>query len=163
VKRHNPFAYFSDVLNDPAQAARMVPYTQFASDLAAGTLPDFVYLLPNQINNMHDCPVSNCTKADKLRAGDAWLQANVPAILNSPAFHENSVLIFTMDEGEHSDPRNGGGRIITLFIGPKAKVNHRSSTFYQHENLLRYMLDRWEISDRPGASAGAASMDEFER
>jgi phosphatidylinositol-3-phosphatase len=165
VKRHNPFAYFSDVLNAPSQAARMVPYSQFAADLASGNLPDFVYILPNQQHNMHDCPAGmpSCTNDDKLRAGDAWLQDNVSAILNSSTFSTNSVLVFTMDEGEHSDTRNGGGRIITLFIGPKAKVGFRSSNFYQHESLLRYILDRIGVADRPGASANATPMDEFVR
>ncbi|HWC75406.1 MAG TPA: Ig-like domain-containing protein, partial [Gemmatimonadales bacterium] len=34
---HVPVSYFSDVRNNPAQAAKMVPFTQFATDLANGT------------------------------------------------------------------------------------------------------------------------------
>ena len=33
--RHNPFAYFSDVRNSTGEAANIVPFTQFATDLAA--------------------------------------------------------------------------------------------------------------------------------
>jgi phosphatidylinositol-3-phosphatase len=163
VKRHNPFAYFSDVVNDPAQAPNIVPYQQLASDLVTGNLPDFVYILPNQQHNMHDCPgLLSCTYTDRIRAGDDWLQANLPAILNSSALHSNAVLVFTMDESR-DDSQHGGGHIVTLFIGPKAKVGFRSSNFYQHESLLRYILDRFAIGTRPGASANAASMDEFVR
>jgi acid phosphatase len=165
VKRHNPFAYFSDVLNDPAQAAKMVPFSQLTTDLASGNLPDFVYILPNQQHNMHDCPagMSTCTNTDKLRAGDAWLQDNVSAILNSSAFSTNSVLIFTMDEARESDTAHGGGHVVTLFIGPKAKVGFRSNNFYQHESVLRFILDRIGVSEKPGASANATPMDEFVR
>src|SRR5215470_7658762 len=47
AKRHNPFAYMSDVLNSSAQAGRIVPFSQFASDLAANTLPDFSFVVPS--------------------------------------------------------------------------------------------------------------------
>ncbi len=165
MKRHNPFAYFSDVVNDAAEAAHIVPYTQLATDLAAGTVPDFAYILPNRQHDMHDCPsgMTACTNADKIRAGDAWLQANLPAVLNSSAFTTNAVLVFTMDESLESDSAHGGGHIITFFLGPKAKVGYRSSNFYQHESLLRYILDEALVAERPGASATAATMDEFVR
>src|SRR5205085_4282353 len=51
VKRHNPFAYLTDVLNSPAQANNLVPFSQFAGDLANNQLPNFSYILPNQLNN----------------------------------------------------------------------------------------------------------------
>src|SRR4051794_29267228 len=62
VKRHNPFAYLTDVVNSPAQANNLVPFSQFAGDLANNQLPNFSYILPNQLNNGHDCPSgSSCT------------------------------------------------------------------------------------------------------
>jgi hypothetical protein len=164
VKRHNPFAYFSDVLADVNEANKMVPYTHFAADLAAGDLPDFVYILPNQINNMHDCAPSMpaCTNADKLRAGDEWLRANLQPILNSTAFRQRpTLLIFTLDESEPNDTRNGGGRVVTLLLGSKAKTGFESATFHQHQSLLRLMLEVLDIAERPGASQTAPSMTEF--
>jgi acid phosphatase len=107
--------------------------------------------------------MTTCTNADKIRAGDAWLQANLPAVLNSSAFTTNAMLVFTMDESLESDSAHGGGHIITFFLGPKAKVGYRSSNFYQHESLLRYILDEALVAERPGASATAATMDEFVR
>src|SRR4051812_39446885 len=35
-KHHNPFAYFSDVVNSSNQKSNVVPFTQFATDLANG-------------------------------------------------------------------------------------------------------------------------------
>ena len=40
VKRHNPFAYFTDVVNSPTAAANLAPFSQFATDLSGGTLPN---------------------------------------------------------------------------------------------------------------------------
>ena len=40
--RHNPFAMLSDVADNPQVANQCIwPFTQFAADLASGTLPDF--------------------------------------------------------------------------------------------------------------------------
>jgi acid phosphatase len=55
-KHHNPYVYLTDVLNSSAELARVVPYTQLASDLGAGTLPNFVFIAPNAEDDAHDCP-----------------------------------------------------------------------------------------------------------
>ncbi len=70
VKRHNPFAYLSDVLNNQAQANNLVGLVQFNADLANNQLPNYSFIIPNQQNNAHDCPavIPSCTNADKLAA-----------------------------------------------------------------------------------------------
>ena len=44
AKRHNPFAYLSDVMS--GQTAGLVPFTQFPSDLSTGILPNFSFIVP---------------------------------------------------------------------------------------------------------------------
>src|SRR5690349_4733031 len=46
IKRHNPFAFFSDVLTT-AQASRIVPSWQLANDISSGQLPQFAFVAPN--------------------------------------------------------------------------------------------------------------------
>src|SRR5260370_38940284 len=41
VQRHNPVTYLSDVQNDSSQAANVVPFTQFATDLGNNALPQY--------------------------------------------------------------------------------------------------------------------------
>src|SRR5438874_3618252 len=55
-KDHNPFAYFSDVIKSSSQAAKIVPFTQLATDMQNGTLPDYAMIVPNFENDGHDCP-----------------------------------------------------------------------------------------------------------
>src|SRR5204863_59942 len=55
ARKHYVFALLSDVANDPAQTNRLVPFTQFATDLANGTLPTFSNIVPNLCNDAHDC------------------------------------------------------------------------------------------------------------
>ena len=162
LKHHNPFAYLSDVTGSPAQAANMVAFSQLSADLAAGSLPSFVYVLPNSQDDAHDCPGggTSCTDDQKLAAADAWLKANIDPVINSPKFG-NSVLVITFDESIDTDITNGGGQVMTVLVGPHVKTGFRSSTMYQHQSLLRTMLQLLSVRDMPGASAVAPSMGEF--
>ncbi|MFL6213183.1 MAG: IPT/TIG domain-containing protein [Blastocatellia bacterium] len=162
AKRHNPFAYLTDVLNSTAQTNNMVPLSQFAGDLTNNRLPNFSYILPNQLNNGHDCPNgSTCTDADKLAATDNWLNANIAPLLSSAVFQQDGLLIILWDESVDTDTANGGGHIAALVISPRAKPGYRSTTFYQHQNALRAVAEAMGLTTFPGASASAQSMAEF--
>jgi hypothetical protein len=162
LKRHNPFSYLSDVTNSPTQAANIVLFAQLSTDLAAGSLANFVYILPNSQDDAHDCPGggTSCTDDQKLAAADAWLKANIDPVIKSPKFG-NSVLVITFDESVDTDITNGGGQVMTVLVGPHVKSGFRSSTTYRHQSLLRLVLQLLSVSDMPGASAIAPSMGEF--
>lgn len=163
VKHHNPFAYLTDVVNSPAQQANIVPATQLAQDIAAGRLPQYGFIVPNDFENGQQCaPGITCTDAAALGAADAWLQGNLEPLLASPAFQKGIVFI-VFDESLSSDTTNGGGHIAVIAAGPGAKPAFQSAAFYQHENLLRTMLQQLGVTVFPGASAGAAAMTEFIR
>jgi hypothetical protein len=161
-KPHDPFAYLSDVLNSSLQAENMVPFTQLGADLSTNSLPSFAFILPNLKDDAHDCPggARGCADSDKLAAADNWLKTNIDPLINSPAF-ANGVLIITWDEGDAADVANGGGQVTTVIAGMQVKAAFRSTTFYQHQSVLRLILDLLNVNDRPGASATAPSMAEF--
>jgi phosphatidylinositol-3-phosphatase len=161
-KDHNPFTYFSDVLKSSSQAANVVPFTQLATDMQNGTLPDYAMIVPDFANDGHDCPneASNCTDTDKLAHIDSWIQTNVGPLINSPGF-SNSVLIYTWDESSIDDMANGGGHIPTILIGSHVRRGYQSTTLYQHQSTLRLTMELLGITDLPGASANATDMNEF--
>src|SRR6185312_12612983 len=74
MKRHDPFAYFTDVAG---------PDGQHATAQAA-----------NIVHDAHDCPGGGivCPDSELLAAADAWLKTNIDPLIHSPAF-ANSVLI----------------------------------------------------------------------
>jgi phospholipase C len=139
-QKHNPFIYFDDVRNDAARCNKLVPFTQFAADVAANALPDFVWITPNMCNDGHDCPIST---------SDAWLKTWVPQILASPAWQDQGALFITFDEGESGDGRcctyAEGGRIVTLVISPLGKSAFRSDVAYDHYSLLRTIEQAWKL------------------
>jgi len=138
-QKHNPFIYFDTIRTNPARCAKIVPFTQFTTDLQANALPDFVWITPNMCNDMHDCP---------LGTGDAWLKTWVPAILNSPAWQDNGALFITFDEGKGDGGccQNAvGGRIATLVISPLGRPGFQSDTPYTHYSLLHTIETAWAL------------------
>jgi hypothetical protein len=130
---HNPFLYYT-FSRQPSQCQNLVPYTPagLSTDLNGSSSPSFVFLVPNQCNDMHtECPAGTNTQISN---GDAWLKSNLPAILNSAWFKQNGVVIITMDEGYNSDSTgwNGstGGHIPTVIVSASNAIatSHSYST-----------------------------------
>ena len=162
LQHHDPFVYFSDVQSSSTQANNIVPFTQLATDIANGALPDYAFIVPNVNDDAHNCPVglATCTSDQQLAAADQWLSTNVAPVLASSAF-QNSLLIITFDEAEDSDTSHGGGHVATVLVSPSVKVGYQSATLYQHESTLRLTMEGLGVTDLPGAAAGAPDMTEF--
>jgi phosphatidylinositol-3-phosphatase len=161
-KHHNPFAYMTDVLGSSAETANLSPFTQLASDMAAGALPNFAFIAPNAEDDGHDCPTggSACLDTDKLAAADNWLKNNIDPLIKSPAL-ANSVFIIVFDESLDVDVVNGGGKIAWVMAGSHVKSAFKSTTTYQHQSTLRLIMDLLGVADHPGNSATAPTMLEF--
>src|SRR6266568_6269462 len=152
ARKHNIFPLLSDVANDPTgQGCNNVPFTQFATDVANGTLPTFSNIVPNLCNDAHDCSLSTA---------DSWLQTNIAPLLASPVFQRDGLLIITFDESG-GDNTNGGGKVYWVAISPKSKRGYQSTTTYQHPSTLRLILKGLGVNVFPGASATAPDMSEF--
>jgi hypothetical protein len=89
AKKHNPFAYFLPIIDDPDRRDQIVPVEELSKDVAARTLPNFAFVVPNLCNSMHDCSV---------RVGDTWLRRTVRPLLHLP----RTVIFITFDEGRTS-------------------------------------------------------------
>lgn len=163
LEHHNPPSYFSDVRGSSTEVLNLVPFTQFATDLANDQLPNFGFIVPNAEHDAHDCPdgTQNCADSVKLSSADSWLQANISPLIASASFQQDGLLIIVFDESFHSDTRFGGGQVALLMISNKAKASFRSITFYQHESTLRTLVETTAAAALPGASASAADMGEF--
>jgi len=153
ARKHNIFPLLSDVANDPTgQGCNNVPFTQFATDLANGTLPTFSNIVPNLCNDAHDC---------SLGTADSWLQSNIAPLIASPVFQQDGLLIIVFDEAG-GDNTLGGGRVFWTAISPsKSKRGYQSTTTYQHPSTLRLILKGLGVNVFPGASATAPDMSEF--
>ena len=152
LRHHNPFTYLSDVQSSSAQAANIVPFTQFAADLASNSLPQYSFVVPNIMDDTHN---------GTLAQADAWLQTNIAPLIANSEFQSSGLLIITFDEGDISDVSHGGGQVATFIISSDAKKGFQSKTFYQHQSTLRLILASSGVDTFPGLAAAAPDMTEF--
>jgi len=151
ARKHNVIALLSDVVNDPAQKQNLVPFTQFAADLAGHALPNYAFIVPNLCNDAHDCSLSTA---------DAWLRTNIDPLLRSADFQQDGLLIITFDEAG-GDNTHGGGRVAWLAVSATSKRAYQSTRLYQHASTLRLSAEALGLTTFPNHAAAAPDMAEF--
>ena len=117
TNKHNPFVLMDDIRNDPARLAHIKPYTDLASDLNSSHAPDFVWISPNQCNDMHGgvystvpghaetpCPygstVDDANDSALKAKADRFVAGAVDTIRSSKAWSGNSVIMILTDEAD---------------------------------------------------------------
>ncbi len=131
-------------------------------------LPTISFLIPNLINDMHSLPehaplktwVEDLAPAMRkeilgmlVNQGDVWLKKYIADYVDYVMKEENnSLLIITWDEDsggracKHPCPtRSPANHIPTIFVGAKVKSGFQSSVQYTHYNLLRTILDMYDL------------------
>lgn len=151
--RHNPFAYFSGVTTTPAECNNVVPFStaQVATDLNSTAAPDFVWMTPNLVDDMH---------SGSIQAADAWLKTTMTTVLASNWYQDNGTVIITWDESADTDTAglngSGGGHIATIVV---SKSSHGPWTAgVNHYGTLRAIEETYGVG-LLGASADAANGD----
>jgi acid phosphatase len=162
AERHNPAKWYSDIANgSTAEKNKMVPFTQFATDLANGQLPNYSIIVPDLNHDAHDCPVglTSCTQAQKDQAADNFLSSSVAPVLNQSYFQPggDGLLFITFDNGDG----DAAGLVYTAVIGPHVTPHVISAVAYKHENTLRTILQALGVSSFPGRSGFVAPMNDF--
>jgi hypothetical protein len=126
ASKHNPFVLFNDIRNDPARLANVKPYTALAGDLNSPHAPRFVFISPDQCNDMHGgvftaveghpetpCPFGSTNDdpndAALKQKADAFVKGAVTTIMSSRAWTRHSAIFIVADEGDfNNNPVNGG-------------------------------------------------------
>jgi phospholipase C len=165
--RHNPFVWFPDfVANQTRCRAHQRPFTELAPDLARDALPQFAYIGPDTCDDGHDDPCSD-GKPGGLVSADAWLRANVPALLDYLWRHDG-LLIINFDEGL-ADANDAcascasgglGGRTGAVLLSPRLRAGAVVTASYDHFSLLRTIEDSFGISEHLNLAASAKAMTE---
>jgi len=131
AKKHDPFMYFSSITGNAAMCNNVVPYSRLSVDLAAGSLPSFVWITPTLCDDGHDCSTATM---------DAWLRANLPPLLASAWFAEDGIAVVTWDEGSDSSGccnSAHGGHIATVVVSTRLNAHTTSAVAVDHAGLLR--------------------------
>lgn len=167
VRRHNFQVFFNDVWTNPAQANHMISDATLVSDINADNFANWTTIVPDTGHDAHDGAT-----IPALQAADAYLKTFMPSLLARPIFQPggDGVVIITFDEsdlsgdnqcGGFADPKNCGGHIAYVMIGPNIKRGYQSGTVFHQKDILRTMCDLIGVGTCPGDGASGSSLGEF--
>jgi phosphatidylinositol-3-phosphatase len=126
AKKHNPFVLFDDVKNNPARMANIHDYGQLSTDLSRANAPKFVWITPNQCNDMHGgvfvavpghpetpCPYGSvkddANDAALKQKADNFVKDAVHTITTSAAWTRHSAIVIVTDENDFTGNAETGG------------------------------------------------------
>ncbi|HWC46606.1 MAG TPA: alkaline phosphatase family protein, partial [Casimicrobiaceae bacterium] len=117
VNKHNPFILMDDIRQSDERRAHIKPYTQFAADMKASQLPNFVWITPNQCHDMHGgvfskvaadgsdgtpCPFGNAkddpNDASLKQKADDFVKGAVTTIMSTTAWKTGRTAIFIVTD-----------------------------------------------------------------
>ncbi|KAI0033321.1 phosphoesterase family-domain-containing protein [Vararia minispora EC-137] len=138
VRKHNPTMIYDSVANVSSRVARHRNFNDFAADVNASALPQWMFVTPNIVNDAHDTTIDFAAQ---------WLQFWLMPLLNDTRFNDNRTLILlTFDESETYTVNN---RIFTLLLGgavPSSLKGTTDSTYYTHYSALSTVQANWGLS-----------------
>ncbi|HUP99352.1 MAG TPA: alkaline phosphatase family protein [Aeromicrobium sp.] len=122
VARHNPWVLVRG--EDADCRAHDLPLPAFGEDVDSGKLPNVGFLIPNNCNNAHSCPLSTA---------DRWVSRQVARVMRGPDWEAGHLLIvLTADE----DDRREDNRLFTALLNPR--LSHMTvATPLDHYSLSR--------------------------
>jgi hypothetical protein len=174
AQKHNPFMYFSYIRSSASRMANIVTLPQLDYDLANNKVPNFVWISPDQCNDMHGVgngtPLGypQCTAPSSgldhgaIQLGDTFLQQTVTKIMSSPAWTKQSIMVIAWDEDDYNDYPTGccssptgtagsfgnvlGGALTPAIVIQDASPAHRQSNRpYNHYSLLGTIQQLWNL------------------
>ncbi|MCL6563972.1 MAG: alkaline phosphatase family protein [Firmicutes bacterium] len=128
--KHNPFTLMTDIVNNPSRLDHVVPFSQLKTDLQSDNVPNFVWISPNVINDMHGQPpgpgatVTYNDPTQLYQAGDQFVHNTVNMIMASHSWKTSkSVIFITWDEATYPSGNPTPSELQTFTApGPDAPV-----------------------------------------
>src|SRR6266702_4039885 len=173
---HNPFVGFTDIVNSPTRCSQIVlanpsgcsvTVCPLINDLNSGSAPNFMWLTPNNCDNMHGFTYANGTVLcpTSVSFGDGYLSSLVPNILKSTTFTtQRSALFVVFDEGNGYCPLNQSTTedcVYAVWAGRQAKASFGTTNLYNHYSWLRTIEVNWNLQTLTNNDANATPMAEF--
>jgi phospholipase C len=150
---------FQYIRSHPALAANFGTGSAFASDLAAGKLPDVSWIIGAPGGSEH--PPSSVS------AGAASVAGSIVNPLGRSPYWPNLAIFVTWDDyggfydhvaPPQVDPNGLGFRVPCLVISPYARAGFIDHTQYDHTSILRFLEDRFALGTLSTRDAAASPL-----
>ncbi|KAF8262921.1 phosphoesterase family-domain-containing protein [Lactarius quietus] len=137
VRKHDPLIVYDSVAGNATRRANIRNFNDFAVDVNASVIPQWVWVTPNMVDDAHDTTIDF--------AGD-WVEYWLYPLLNDNNFNDNRTLILlTFDETETYTINN---HIFAVLLGgaiPDSARGTVDSTYYTHYSSLSTVEANWGL------------------
>ncbi len=165
--------------NNSSQLARTSPFSQFATDAAAGKLPPFTFLDPNYDTTSEENP-------QDIQVGEEFVAGVVRTLIEAPTW-EHTALFITYDEHggyyDHVPPPRAiepdsiapmlapgdppgsynryGFRVPLIVVSPWARPRYVSRVVQDHTSIAAFIERKWNLPAMTFRDANAQPMTDY--
>ncbi len=153
-----PFAFFDDVTGDRNPddaycASHLVSDASLDLDLATNSMANYNFVRVGDCLNMHD----SCAPANnRIRQGDEWVSAVMPAILESRAYLGGGAVFLTWDEGTDDSDGPIGMIVLSQFV---KRAGYHNAVYYTHSSLLKTVQEIFKVTPLLGDAGNPQTSD----
>lgn len=144
----SPYVSFDSITHNGTRLWSLGSFDDFARDVAAAEVPQFVFMSPNMNNDGHNTTLDYAA---------SWAHTFLkPLLLDGDAFNGTRTLVLlTYDESEDYAQPN---RIASLLLGNAVPARLRGTeddTFYTHYSILASVEHNWGLPNLGRYDVGA--------
>ncbi|KAF7970170.1 hypothetical protein HWV62_35224 [Athelia sp. TMB] len=136
-RKHNPCSLHNSIANNTERAHRNRNFNDFAVDVNASALPQWMFVTPNMVDDGHDTSPEFFSN---------WTQWWLTPLLADSRFNDNRTLILlTFDENDSYDAEN---RVMSILLGgavPTKLHGQTDSTYYTHYSTISTVQNNWQL------------------
>jgi phospholipase C len=167
------------VPNSGVPGTRVHNFTQFATDVAAGNLPQFTFIDPNYSNTSEENP-------QDIQVGEEFVANVVQTLMRAPTW-KHTALFLTYDEHggyyDHVPPpaailpdsippmltagdapgtyNRYGFRVPLIVVSPWARPHYASRVVQDHTSVTAFIERKWNLPAMTFRDANAAPMTDY--
>jgi len=136
VRKHNPFISYDSINLNGTRLANILSLDDFDRDVAANSLPQYMHLSPDMLNDGHNTTLAYAA---------TWSRAFLEPLLSNPTFMNRTLILLTYDESATYPIPN---RIVSLLLGGAVPSNLKGTTddtVYTHYSILSTLENNWNL------------------
>ena len=165
--------------NNKSQVARTSQYSQFATDAAAGNLPQFTFIDPNYSNTSEENP-------QDIQVGEEFVANVVETLMRAPTWKHTALFLNYDEHGgyyDHVPPPAAilpdsippmltagdvpgvynpyGFRVPLIVVSPWARRHYASRVVQDHTSVTAFIERKWNLPAMTFRDANAAPMTDY--
>lgn len=136
VRKHNPLILYDSVAQNQTRLGNIKNFTMFQEDLDKKTLPQFIHITPNMLNDGHDTTIKYAAN---------WSRSFLAPLLENEYFMNDTLVVLTFDENDTYSIKN---QVFTILLGgviPDELKGTTDSTYYDQYTLISTPEANWDL------------------